>query len=87
MRDGSQRLIMASKSSKPTNTALKYTGIAFQMLAIIVFSVFIGIKLDGWLHTSDIFTVVLSLMGVVVGIYIAIKDFIKPKKKNDGKET
>jgi len=66
---------------KPVNSALKYTGLGFQMLAIISISVFLGIKLDQWLHTPQIFTIVLSLVGVVGGIYLAIKDFIKPKKK------
>lgn len=66
---------------KPVNNALKYTGLGFQMLASIGISVFLGIKLDQWLHTHQIFTVILSLVGVVGGIYLAIKDFIKPKKK------
>ena len=66
---------------KSPNAALKYTGIGFQMLAIIGISVFAGVKLDRWLHTPDIFTIILSLLGVVAGIYVAIKDFIKPKKK------
>lgn len=66
---------------KPTNDALKYTGLGFQMLAIIGIGVFAGIKLDQWLHTPDIFTIILSLLSVVLGIYVVIKDFIKPKEK------
>jgi ATP synthase protein I len=69
------------EEKKPTNTALKYTGIGFQMLAIIAIGVFAGIKADQYFKTPDIFTVVLSLISVVAAIYIAIKDFIKPKKK------
>jgi len=65
---------------KPTNDALKYTGLGFQMLAIIGIGVFLGIKLDQWLHTPDIFTIILSLVSVVLGIYVVIKDFIQPKK-------
>lgn len=66
---------------KPVNNALKYTSLGFQMLITIGISVFLGIKLDQWLHTHQIFTIILSLVGVVAGIYLAIKDFIKPKKK------
>jgi F0F1-type ATP synthase assembly protein I len=66
---------------KKTNAALKYTGLGFQMLAIIALAVFGGIQLDRYFHTPDIFTVILSLLGVVTGIYLAIKDFIRPKKK------
>lgn len=72
---------MSEPAKKSGNDALKYTGIAFQMLAIIGLGVFAGIKLDAWLKTDGIFTVVLSLLSVIAGIYLAIKDFIKPKKK------
>jgi len=56
----------------------KYSGIAFQMIGIILISVWGGIKLDkltGW-HTP-VFTIVLSLLGVFAAIYTAVKDFIK----------
>ena len=66
---------------KQPNTALKYTGIGFQMLAIIGLGVFGGIKLDQWLHTGNVFTIILSLLSITAAIYIVIKDFIKPKKK------
>ena len=68
-------------SKKQPNAALKYTGIGFQMLAIIGLGVFGGIKLDQWLHTTNVFTVILSLLSITSAIYIVIKDFIKPKKK------
>jgi F0F1-type ATP synthase assembly protein I len=56
----------------------KYSGIAFQMIGIILLTTFGGIKLDkitGW--KTPVFTIVLSLLGVFAGIYIAIKDFLK----------
>lgn len=65
---------------KQPNTALKYSGMAFQMLAIIAIGVFGGIKLDKYLHSGQIFTIVLSLVSIFAGIYIVIKDFIKPQK-------
>jgi F0F1-type ATP synthase assembly protein I len=56
----------------------RYSGIAFQMIGIILVTVWGGVKLDkltGW-HTP-VFTIVLSLLGVFAAIYTAIKDFIK----------
>jgi ATP synthase protein I len=56
----------------------RYTGLAFQMLGIILVTFWGGRKLDqltGW-HTP-VFTIVLSLLGVFAAIYVAVKDFIK----------
>jgi F0F1-type ATP synthase assembly protein I len=56
----------------------RFTGLAFQMIGIILVTVWGGVKLDkltGW-HTP-VFTIVLSLLGVFAAIYTAIKDFIK----------
>jgi len=51
------------------------------MLVIILLCVFAGIKLDDWVHAIEfpLFTLILSLVGVVLGIYYAIKDFIRFK--------
>jgi F0F1-type ATP synthase assembly protein I len=67
-----------NKLNKGIKDFAKYSGIAFQMIAIILVSVWGGIKLDkltGW-HTP-VFTIVLSLFGVFAAIYTAVKDFIK----------
>ena len=64
--------------NKGVNSYARYTGLAFQMLGIILVTVWGGTKLDkltGW-HTP-VFTIVLSLLGVFAAIYVAIKDFIK----------
>jgi ATP synthase protein I len=56
----------------------RYSGLAFQMIGIILVAVWGGVKLDkltGW-HTP-VFTIVLSLIGVFASIYFAVKDFIK----------
>jgi Putative F0F1-ATPase subunit Ca2+/Mg2+ transporter len=52
---------------------------AFQILACILLGFFGGMKLDAWLGfvKVPIFTLVLGLLGVVFGIYISIKDFLK----------
>jgi len=47
------------------------------MLVIICLGVFGGWKLDQWLDTSPLFTVVLSLGAVIISIYHAVKDLLK----------
>lgn len=67
---------------KPLNRGLKdyakYTGIAFQMGAIIFLTTWGGIKLDDLAGFSKpVFTIILSLLGVFAAIYTAIKDFLR----------
>lgn len=59
------------------NTYARYSGLAFEMLFIIGAGVFGGIKLDEVLDTSPIFTAILSLFGVILAIYFAVKDLLR----------
>jgi hypothetical protein len=64
--------------SKGVKDFARYSGLAFQMLGIILVTVWGGVKLDtltGW--KTPVFTIVLSLLGVFAAIYTAVKDFIK----------
>lgn len=71
-----------NKLHESSSEYLKYTGLAFQMLAVILLFVVGGIKLDEYLHMSfPVFTLVLSLTGVILGTYVGIKDFLKKKNK------
>jgi F0F1-type ATP synthase assembly protein I len=77
-----QEPLKKKNPKNPQNKGLqdfgRYSGIAFQMIGIILVTVWGGVKLDkltGW-HTP-VFTIVLSLFGVFASIYIAVKDFIK----------
>ncbi len=72
------------KKLRPTNnpnSALKYSGMAFQILACILLGFWGGMKLDAYLKFEKIpiFTLLFGLAGVVIGIYISIKDFLKKK--------
>jgi len=72
------------KKPRPTNnsnSALKYSGMAFQILAAILLGFFGGMKLDEYLGFKKVpvFTLVLGLLGVVAGVYLSIKDFLKKK--------
>jgi len=60
---------------------LKYSNIVFQLFAAIFLGVWGGMKMDAWLNTKPWFTVILSLAGVSAGLYLSLKDFIKPKQK------
>ncbi|MGB8492054.1 MAG: AtpZ/AtpI family protein [Bacteroidales bacterium] len=56
----------------------RYTGLAFEMILVILVMTWCGIKLDKALGLSTpVFTAILSLLGVFAGIYIAVRDFIK----------
>ncbi len=68
------------KSKEKLSNYTKYSGIAFQMTAIILLGVFGGKKLDAWLELKKpVFTAVLSLIAVILAIYYAIRDLIKIK--------
>jgi hypothetical protein len=68
------------KSKERLSNYAKYSGIAFQMTAIILLGVLGGKKLDNWLELKKpVFTAVLSLIAVILAIYYAIKDLIKTK--------
>jgi F0F1-type ATP synthase assembly protein I len=76
--------IPPDKKPRPTdnsNSVLKYSGMAFQIGACIMLGFWEGMKLDELLGFKNIpvFTLVLGLLGVVVGIYISIKDLLKKK--------
>jgi len=67
---------------KPVNKGLRdfarYSGIAFQMIGIILVTTWGGIKLDKLAgFDKPVFTIILSLFGVFAAIYTAVKDFIK----------
>lgn len=56
----------------------RYSSLAFQMIAILLVFVYGGVLLDRWTGWSfPVFKLILTLLGVVLSIYFAIKDFIK----------
>lgn len=59
----------------------KYSGMAFQMGIIIVLGVLGGQKLDILLNTGRTLTLICSLIAVFLAMYIPLKDFIVPAKK------
>ena len=67
------------KKKKSLDNYTRYSSIAFQMLIIILIGVFGGIKLDEWLKlTVPVFTIILSILSVILAIYTVTKDLLKP---------
>ncbi len=64
-------------SSSNTEGYVKYSGLAFQMMATIGLGVWGGIKLDEWLHTRPAFTIVLSLLAVIGSLIQLIRGLPK----------
>jgi ATP synthase protein I len=55
----------------------KFSGLAFQMLAVIGFGVALGVFLDKQFKTENIFTAICSLVFVFASIYLVVKEVIK----------
>lgn len=78
----------SKKKKKSLVNYAQYTGIAFQMLIIILIGVFGGFKLDQWLNMSiPVFTVIFSLLAVILAIYSVTKDLIRTGKPPDNQDT
>jgi F0F1-type ATP synthase assembly protein I len=64
--------------NKGLSNFTKYSGIAFQMIGIILLTTLGGRELDKLIHWKiPAFTIFFSLLGVFAAIYVSIKDFIK----------
>ena len=69
------------KGKDGVNNYLKYSGLGFQIAGTVAVGVFIGYELDKWLQTSKpYFTAIVSLVFVFLGLYIGLREFIKPKQ-------
>jgi len=56
------------------NNYMKFTGIAFQMVAVIGLFAYAGLKIDeSAQHSTKWVTAILSLVGVFISLYIIIK--------------
>ena len=57
----------------------RYSTIAIQMVVIIVITSLGGVKLDKWIGTELVFTIILSLLGVAAAMWLVIKEAIRNK--------
>ena len=77
------------EKSSPIHQYATYSNLAFEMGAVIALGVFGGIKLDKLLNVSPLFTIVCSLAGIAISLYLIIRSSIKSQKKqkNEQKDT
>ncbi len=75
----------SSKLPRKADAYLKYSGMAFQLVAAILIGVFIGKKLDAYFQFDRPYmTAVSALLFLLAGLYLSLKDFIfKPPKDED----
>jgi len=66
------------KSPKQLKNYARYSSLAIEMGLIIFAGAFGGMKLDKKLGLSfPVFTLLLTIIALIMAIYIAIKDFLK----------
>lgn len=69
---------MINPKNKPKPNYIKYSGIAFQMLATIGIFVFVGYKIDEHQGIDNfLFTAVLGVVGVAASLYQVIRSLNK----------
>lgn len=62
-----------NKVKKEANSYIRYSGIGFQMIAIIGICTFIGYEIDKYRGSQElIFSALLGLLGVCASLYIVI---------------
>lgn len=65
------------KPKKKIDNYVRYSSLAFEMIAIMGIGVWIGYKIDHWLDLSfPIFTFSLMILSVIGAIYNAIRKFL-----------
>ncbi|NOZ34311.1 MAG: AtpZ/AtpI family protein [Chlorobi bacterium] len=77
-----KNLKKSKKNKNDLNKSLKnysrYSGLAFQMAAVIFLGTWGGYKADAFFNFENhILTLIFSVLSVIIAIYIAVKDFIK----------
>ncbi|MFS4455282.1 AtpZ/AtpI family protein [Maribacter sp. 2304DJ31-5] len=62
------------RKEKPFNSYARFSGIVFQMIAIIVAGTFIGIKLDEHFpNENNLFTIILAFTAVIISVIFVIR--------------
>jgi apolipoprotein N-acyltransferase len=71
------------KAQSPMSKYARFSGIVIQMGLIIGFFSWLGVFLDGKFSSGKLWTVVLSLSGVSIALYLIIKEVIKNSKEDE----
>lgn len=68
------------KDKKKVDGIIKYSGLAFQMIVIILMVLYAGFKLDEYMQKEfPLFTIIGAFLGVILSLYFALKDIIRMK--------
>ncbi len=60
------------------DTFIRYSSLAFEMMAIIVLGTFLGFKIDRWLNNDfKIFTLIMMVLAVTGSVYYSIRNILK----------
>ena len=68
-----------SKGGSGLEAYSRYSTIAIQMVVISIITSLGGVKLDKWVGTELVFTVIFSLLGVAAAMWLVIKEAIRNK--------
>lgn len=61
------------------NLFFKYSSLVIQMGVVIGLFAWGGNKLDSWYQNKKpVWTIILSLSGIAIGLYLVLRDFLKP---------
>jgi F0F1-type ATP synthase assembly protein I len=71
-----------TEKNKANNAYLKLSSAAFQMAAVIGGFTWLGTWLDEQFHTDSLYTVILALLGVGIGLYLIIKEVNALNREN-----
>jgi len=68
----------SEKKKRQLREAARYSGLAFEMIAIILLVLFAGMQADKYFENEfQGFTVLGAFLGVILSLYISLKDFLK----------
>lgn len=66
------------KKKRQLREAARYSGLAFEMIAIILLVLFAGMQADKYFENEfQGFTVLGAFMGVILSLYVVLKDVLK----------
>ncbi len=71
------------KKKQSVNSYAQFSGMAFQMIAIIGGGTYFGVFLDDkFPNKHNIYTVICSLFAVLIAIYFVVRQIIKMSNRN-----
>ena len=89
MKNSKQQQPVSKKPNqkRQLNKYARYSGVAFQMIAIIVIGSFIGIKLDNaYPNKYELYTIICTLIAVTISMVYVIKQVNNSGKNNTGND-